>query len=512
MNRKGLILLVSVLVCSLAASAQPYERMVRNSLWSVSDNVTGTRQDTVSASYAELYAGYEGGEFRDTWQPAEGWNAGARTASVRHMERISFAGSFSFRQTEGYDMCGSMFIRPGSYPVDVLEFTPGRKTLQTYEFDGGLSYDVAPKWRIGAMMDFESANIAKRKDLRHSNWLLDMKVAPGFMYHDGDLALGASAVFGKVSERVEAEQVGTSESSYYAFLDKGAMCGVYSVWNGSGLHLDESGVNGFPVKEISYGGSLQVQYRDFFADFKYLQTSGTVGEKEYIWFRYPGNEMALNMRYRIVGRYSGDHYFSFYAGRKSLVMHETVLEKVSENGITTVLNHGENRILSRQKWSLSPKYEFVHHVMEVSAGADVDIMQSVASQIYPIVYGQTLTEASAYVGLVFHLGRFDWGAKGTYGRGWLSEDERIVEQGTGNQTSPYRPGDWYERQVDYLTATRFRSQLMARYNFDKGIYLKLDMASVKGRIHPRLKPGGPVSADGTIKYRLETTLKVGMCF
>ena len=267
MNRKRLILLVSMLVCSIAVSAQPYERMVRNSLWSASDNVTGIRQDTVSASYAELSAGYEGGEFRDTWQASEGWNAGARTASVRHMERISYAGSFSFKQTEGYDMCGSMFIRPGSYPVDILEFTPGRKTLQTYQFDGGFSYDLDSKWRIGAMMDFESANIAKRKDLRHSNSLLDMTVAPGFMYHDGDFAVGASAVFGKVSERVEAEQVGTSESSYYAFLDKGTMRGVYSVWNGSGLHLEESGVNGFPVNELSYGASAQVQYRDFFAAF-----------------------------------------------------------------------------------------------------------------------------------------------------------------------------------------------------------------------------------------------------
>ena len=512
MNRKRLILLVSMLVCSIAVSAQPYERMVRNSLWSASDNVTGIRQDTVSASYAELYAGYEGGEFRDTWQASEGWNAGARTASVRHMERISYAGSFSFKQTEGYDMCGSMFIRPGSYPVDILEFTPGRKTLQTYQFDGGFSFDLDSKWRIGAMMDFESANIAKRKDLRHSNSLLDMTVAPGFMYHDGDFAVGASAVFGKVSERVEAEQVGTSESSYYAFLDKGTMRGVYSVWNGSGLHLEESGVNGFPVNELSYGASAQVQYRDFFADFKYMQTSGKVGEKEYIWFRYPGNEMVLNMRYRIVGRYDGDHYFRLSAGRKKLVMHETVLEKVSENGIVTVLNHGQNRILSRQTWSLSPQYEFVHHVMEVQAGAELNVKQEISSQIYPFVFGQTFTQASAYVGMVFHLGRFDWGAKGTYGRGWFSEDVKVMEQDTGIQTSPYRPVDWYDRHVEYLTATRFRSQLMARYNFERGIYLGLDMSSVKGRLHPILKPGGSVPVEAVEKYRLEATLKVGMNF
>lgn len=512
MNRMRIILLVSMLACGFAASAQPYEKMVRNSLWSVSYNVTGIRQDTVSASYAELYAGYEGGEFRDTWQAAEGWNAGARTASVRHMERISFAGSFAFRQTEGYDMCGSMFIRPGSYPVDVLEFTPGRKTLQTYQFDGGFSYDVASKWRIGAMMDFESANIAKRKDLRHSNWLLDMTVAPGFMYHDGDLAVGASAIFEKVSERVEAEQVGTLESSYHAFLDKGIMYGTYSVWSGSGLHLDEAGVNGFPVKELSYGASAQVQYRDFFADFKYLQTSGIIGEKEYIWFRYPGNDMALNMKYRIVGRFSGDHYFRLSAGRKKLVMDETVLEKVSENGITTVINHGKNRILSRVVWNVSPQYEFVHDVMEFSVGTDVSVQQSMASQVYPFVFSQSLTDMSVHMGLIFHFGRFDWGAKGTWGRGWVSEDEMVLNHETGIQTNPFRLTDWYDRQMEYRTASRFRSELMVRYNFDKGVYLRLDGSSLNGKIHPRLLPGEGKPVKDAGGYRLEAVLSLGLDF
>ena len=512
MNRIRFILLVGMLACGFAVSAQPYDELVRNSLWSVSDNVTGIRQDTVSASYAELYAGYEGGEFRDTWQAVQSWNAGIRTASVRHMERISFAGSFSFRQTEGYDMCGSMFIRPGSYPVDILEFTPGRKTLQTYRFDGGFSYDLVSKWRAGAMIDFESANIAKRKDLRHSNRLLDMTVAPGFMYHDGDFAVGASAIFGKVSETVEAEQIGTSESSYYAFLDKGMMYGTYSVWSGSGVHLEESGVNGFPVNELSYGLSAQVQYRDFFADFKYMQTSGKVGEKEYIWFRYPGNEMFLNMRYRIVGRFSGDHYFRLSAGRKALVMDETVLEKVSENGIVTVIDHGHNRILSRQTWTLSPQYEFVHPVMEVSAGADVEVCQSITSQVYPFIFSQSLVETSAYLGLVFHVGRFDFGAKGTYGQGWLSEDEKILDTDTGILTSPFRLIDWYDRQMDYRTASRFRSELMARYDFDRGVYLRLNMSSVKGWVHPRMLPGEREFVTDSDRYRLEAVFAVGLDF
>ena len=508
MNKVRYILLVGMLLCGVAVSAQTYEKIGRNNLWSGSDNITGIRQDSLSASYAEIFAGYEEGAFRDSWQAARGWNAGARTASVSHMDRMSLAGSFSFRQDEGYDMCGSMFIKPGYYPVDVLEFTPGRKTLQTYAFDGGISYDVDPRWRVGAKMDFESANMAKRKDLRHSNWRLDMTVAPGFMFHEDGLAFGASAIFGKTSESVEAEQVGTAESSYYAFLDKGLMYGTYAVWTGSGLHLDEAGVNRFPVREFVYGGSAQVQYNDFFADFRYVQTSGVVGEKEFIWFRFPGNEMSFNARYRIIDRFDGDHYFRLAVSRKMQVMDETVLEKVSENGITTVIDHGVNRVQSRVKWTIAPQYEFVlNDFCEYSAGAEVGVQDGVASQMYPYVYSQSLVEASAYIGLLYRLGRLDWGVKGTYGKGWVSETSDLASEDSGVQTAPYRLEDWYERQMEYRTAPRFRSDLMVRYNFDKGLYLRFDASSYQGYKLHHLAP-----AEEEIDGRLTMMLSLGLDF
>lgn len=144
MNKTGYILALCLLLCGLTVSAQRYERVFRDNIWNSSRNITGVRQDSMSRSYAEFYGQYEAGGFRDTWQAAEGWSAGAATASIRHLERISLAGSFSFDQTEGYGMCGSMFMKPGYYPVDILEFTPGRKTRQTYAFDGGIAYDLSP--------------------------------------------------------------------------------------------------------------------------------------------------------------------------------------------------------------------------------------------------------------------------------------------------------------------------------------------------------------------------------
>lgn len=471
MSKVRYIFVLCLLLCGMSVSAQTYERVLRSNLWNDSKNIVGVRQDTVSRSYAEIFGRYEGGEFRDPSQARQGWSAGAVTSSIRHLDKMTLKGSFSFVQTEGYDMCGSMFIRPGFYPVDVLEFTPGRKTLQTYAFDGGISYDVAPGWRIGAMMDFEAANIAKRKDLRHDNWRLDMTVSPGFMYHSGGFALGLNYIFRKTSETINAEQIGTAESSYYAFLDKGMMYGVYAPWKGSGLHLEESGVNGFPVKDFSNGAGLQMQYKGLFAEAEYVHTSGVIGEKEYIWFLFPGDAVNARIGYRHMGE-KAQHYARLGFGWKGRELDENVLEKVTSNGVATVIQHGFNNIAMENTWTLSPEYEFVSDKVEVLAFADVNIKEKVSSQMYPYIYTQSLLTWNAGLKALFHVGAFDLGAHVGYGSGSVTEEDKTLSDASGVQTSPYRLQDWYDLQMAYTTAQRLGAGLSLRYNFWKGLYVE----------------------------------------
>ena len=473
MNKVSLISILCLLLCSMALSAQTYEDALRDNFWNGSRNVTGVRQSKLSGSYAELFAGYDAGGFRDTWQAAQSWNAGAVTASIQHLDKMSLKGSFSFTQKEGYEMCGSMFIKPGYYPVDILEFTPGRKTLQTYAFDGGLAYDLSASWRIGVMMDFESANLAKRKDLRHSNWRLDMTVAPGFMYHEGDFAIGASYLFRKTSETVEAEQIGISESSYYAFLDKGLMYGVYSVWTGSGLHLDEAGVKAFPVNEFSNGAAVQMQYDDLFAEVEYIRTSGRIGEKEYIWFRFPGNEVSVRAGYK---HFAWDrvHYARLNLNWRGRHLHESVLEKVSVGGVNTVIDHGQNMISSESSWTLGPEYEYVSQKVEVLASAHVAGQKKVVSQMYPHVAAQSLLTYGADIKATGHIGMFSLSARAGYWAGSVDEATWKVSDETGVQTSPYRLQEWYDRHMEYVTAQRLNADLALRCTFEEGIYVEAE--------------------------------------
>ena len=95
MNRYMCILVAFLTLCGQTAlSAQTYEQVLRRNFWNGSSNVAGIRQDSLSRSYAELSGGYETGGFKASWQAEDAWNAGARTASIRHLDRISFKGAF----------------------------------------------------------------------------------------------------------------------------------------------------------------------------------------------------------------------------------------------------------------------------------------------------------------------------------------------------------------------------------------------------------------------------------
>ncbi len=503
MNRLGYIFAAAMMMLGLTAAGQisnldnlHYDRVYRNNFWNESRNVTGIRQYKISSSFAEVYARYSGGDFRDTWQPEESWSAGAATASFQHLKKISFAGSFTFDQTENYRMCGSMFIKPGLYPVDVLEFTPGRKTLQTYSFDGGVSYDVAPSWRIGAKMDFESANIAKRKDLRHSNKRLEMSVTPSFMYHKEDFAVGASYIFEKTSEAIEAEQVGTSESSYWAFLDKGLMYGAYSVWTGSGIHLDENGVNGFPVNDFSNGIAVQAQYKDFFGEITYLNTQGRIGEKEYMWFRFPGNRIDVLLGYSHES-WNVRHNARMKFGWNRLGLDENVLEKVTVNGVNSVLEHGSNRILSREVISFTPEYEAMNKYLEFTAWGDFKWTNSLSSQMYPYVYGQKLFTYSAGIGFLMKALALELGFRLGVGGGKVDESQRLVDNESGAGGEPFRLQEWYQKSIDYQTSSKQLASVVLRYRFKNGLYLEGNIDVLTKGLN---KKDAPDHADARLKF------------
>lgn len=482
-------------------SAQTYDIIERRNSWNAGENVTGIRMDSISSSYAELYGKNNHGDFYHSYEAEKSWNAGAIAKSITHLKGYSLTGSFSFNHTSGKDMSGSMFIQPGFYPVDILEFTPGRKNLQRYAFMGGIASDIAPNWRLGGKIDFAASNYSKRKDLRHTNYRLDLKVAPSVMYHSGDLAIGFSYMFSKNSESVKAEVIGTTENSYNAFLDKGLMYGAYEAWDGSGIHLSESGINDFPIKELSNGGALQLQWKRFYGDIEYTYSSGSAGERDAIWFKFPTHRIASHLSYHFK-QGKKEHFLRLNLQWSHLVNNENVINKETVNGITTTYINGSNRIFERDAFSVHPEYEFISPRTEVRLGTHISTFKRLTTQMYPYVASEKMLCTQTYVSSVFHIGKFDLKAAASFAIGNSTEKSRVITTDTEPGDPPYRLTDYYNLQNEYATAPQATLRLGLRYHFNHGIYAEVQGSYTRGfNLH---------YIDGSSRWN--ETIKLGYTF
>lgn len=513
MNRLKLILLLAASVlCGVSGWAQNYSEAYSSDFWYGSTNAAGIRSHsdrfasnkadgTFKAATAQLYGGYTGGSFMAPWEGESCWNVGVDTRAIVHLKKFSLVGSFGFEQFQGKNMCGSMFLLPEFYPVDVIEFTTGNKSLQKYTFTGGISIDLDKGWMIGVNTDFLAANYSKRKDLRHTNYRLDFTISPAAAWHKDNWDVGFNYILSKNSESVRPEEVGSSQNTYYAFLDKGISYGKYEAWTGSGVHLNEAGVQGFPVKEIINGLGVQVGWKDVFFEIVYKHSAGSVGEKQYVWYRFPGNRVSGTIGYRF-DTPSVKREIRMEAGWKRQTNFETVLEKVTQGGVTNVIEHGSNKIFSREEVFINPEFVYEHPKYTLTAGIDAEINSELFFGEYPFIGSEEWYFVSGEIGVKVPLKGFLIGLDLGYGGGHESFTQRKISQDAGEQGEPFRLVEYWEKKMEYLTCQRLSLVPSIRYTFKPRVYIQAD-ADVRC-------PFGVKFASPNVRY--SANLRVGYEF
>lgn len=466
--------------------------------WMRGSNINGLRNYEVSMGHAELETLYKGGDFRTDDDPVHEWTSGAFAEGSRTFGKVSMAGTFSFHHGIGYDMTGSMFINPAAIPVDIVEFTPGRKIRQTYTIAGGLSYELNSHWRIGAKVDFLAANYSKLKDLRYSNFGMNFSIAPSFQYFSDDISAGMSYTFRKYSESVKAEDLGISEEIDYAFLDKGDFFGTYEAWEGSGVHLKEIGTSSFPVNQLSHSLAVQFQYRDFYTELAYSHSEGLIGERDTKWFDYPSDRVDWDL----FGRYEGslfNHYFSMRLSWDMLRNFEHVIDRTSEGGVIIVNDYARNRIAAVETFTLNPEYILSNDKLSFAVEAAISHRSSLGTQIYPFVAKRRVFTGSLRLSAIYNLPLgFELGGAMDFGGG----TDRL-------ETSGERPASLYWHEARYnstreaLNGPVMGGELMLKCTFWRGMYVAVSGAC-RGLLHQ------PSSVKGTA--RGETMLRLGYYF
>jgi len=481
MNRIKIISVAVLMLLCLGVSAQirlRYDNVSERNFGLQGSNVTMMRgEDSVTISYARVGGSYESGQNRLLSDAPRQWSAGASAHTILHLDKMSMTGSFGFKQTMFYDACGSMFTSPGRFPVDLLEFTPGRKSRQDYFFTGGISVDLDPSWRLGGDISFAATNYAKLKDLRYLNYAMDFSVRPSVQYIvNSDLSFGASFIFERNTETITAEQIGETLEPYSVFLDKGIHYGLLQDWQGSGVHLAEAGISGFPLARMGYGVGLQAIVGDFYADLSFVGSSGKVGEKDAIWYKFPSSRFNMLLGWKGKSPSGTEHIARLDLSYEYQKNSESVMDKVTSSGVTTRKIYGYNDILSRSEFSLTPSWKAVSYgSWEASASIGYTRSASVGSMMYPYINSQTLNSLGADCSALTYLGSFSARLNLGFSRGFLYDSSRVsstfASEPVQTQT---RLTEYYDNWVWYNTAFCFNTGLLLRYDFDNGLYLSAD--------------------------------------
>lgn len=150
---------------------------------------------------------------------------------------------------------------------------------------------------------------------------------------------------------------------------------------------------------------------------------------------------------------------------------ESILEKVTENGVTTVQNHGLNRILAENTWALSPEYEYYTDRWFLRLKSDLCWEKEVSSQMYPFVCTGSMMTWSLQADARIRSGRLDFEPEFGVCGGRISESRRSIDEDSGVQTSPYRLEEWYRDRTDYITSPKSILGAAVKYNFLQGMYV-----------------------------------------
>lgn len=456
---------------SPAVAPLRFDALLRRNPWNASENAAGIRQDSVSRSYAEAYFTKENGGMADFSASDDSWNAGARTRSIRHFRKVSFAGGFGYDYFDGSNMSGSIFTELGHYPVDIVEFTPGRKIRETYAFDAAVAAVLGERWTGGLKARFKARNYSKRKDLRHKNTRLDFEFSPGVMYRAGRFAAGAAYIVGINTEKVEGEVVGPNSDAYDAFFDRGLRFGSLQWWESGDLHLTTSGVSGFPVRESVQGAAVGLQGGPLYVDAAYRRKRGETGERSIIWHEFDADCLSADAVLSL-GRAASRHFVRLALAWESLDNRENLLTYENVNGVNEVRYHGQLPVFGRRSLSVKGEYEWQTARTELRAGAERSQLRRQSTLMFPYVEGQKLHYTGVWASCLQRFGAWELSLGAEFRKGGFRESEtRFDAEGTPGEY-PVRLTACYDWENEYLTAARLGASAGLRRRFG-GLYADL---------------------------------------
>ena len=371
----GGIYLYSASAAAQSVSSETFdiERLEQSELRLTGNDATGLRYLPVDKlSLVEIGLQGSQGDYVNFYQPAQSFAVDVITESYfRYSPKVVLYGKIGYTSLQGKEWGGSVFLTPDENPFDIIEFDEadkGKKRQEKYHLIGALSFDVSEKLSLGAKLDFESANYAKFKDLRHSNKLLDLKAVSGLSYRfSPQWEVAMNYLYRRNIEEVSFYIEGLAET-YYSLISHGGFWGQKEQLDKTGF-LSESATR--PLVDLFHGGALRLNYTSsrihFLNEFTYTSRDGYFGEQG-------SGRLCLSEHNGDILTYNGTlsyakdknrHFLSVSAEKEDIENYQTSYKVVLEpNGFSYYEYYDPVQVGTKSHTRVSAHYTYWHNVSE----------------------------------------------------------------------------------------------------------------------------------------------------
>lgn len=163
----------------------------------------------------------QAGSYRNIYDPETLVGGGLQAESRLRQDSIWLYGRFGYGYDYGTGSRWRGWIDPYQTPFMAADSVAGPISLEKYSMEAGVAAP-AGRFVFGVDLAYDVALMAKHRDLRNKNTLMEFRIAPGVLYRGGSFDLGLDLGYVRGTEKSEYTQIVESVERY--------LFDVYGLW------------------------------------------------------------------------------------------------------------------------------------------------------------------------------------------------------------------------------------------------------------------------------------------
>lgn len=430
-------------------------------------------------STAALQFNKSDGDFRNYNMSNNSFSWGAVTESYQRLKaKTVLYGKVGYNNFQGKNMGGSAFIDPYKNPFNIVEnadTTAGTKKLEEYNLVGAVSTALSSKWNIGAKLDYNAANFAKTKDLRHTNKLLNMQASAGLQYLiTKKIQAGLAYQYTRRIESISFDIFGNTDRQYLSLIDFGAFYGRVELFTDAVGVSYTKNTSSTPLVNNTHTGTVALNLQltpslNWHNEFSYSLRKGHYGEKgssSVVLTEHNADawQYKANLSY---AKNNNMHQLQVNAGFETLSNYENIFSRVTNSaGVSTIVYYGQNEMLLQYNTSAGIAYTLNKNIRNnnpawiVKAFANF-LNRDITTTLYPYYRNQNINIYTAGIAavknIVQHAKMYSFSLGAAYGSGSGDAKNDAVYAAPASGQQPPRSRDAYlYSEYEYFTNPRIQ--------------------------------------------------------